>query len=146
MVFCGDFTMFRIVKRRMFTSANYFKVINSVIINIMIFMMYYFVKFEFSSNMFFHNISMFSNVLRFYTSSFFYRNPYKFISKIIDLLTTFPISIKSTLSRALQRTKSYFMSSATIKSFAGFFTIFAGWSFYEFRHIYTIDGEGIYGK
>ena len=134
--------MLRCMKCRMFTTTNYFQIRESVIFNVMIFMVHYFIKIKSSIKKSFHNKSVFSYIFRFSTTSLFLRNPYKSISKIIYLLSTCPVAIKTSFSRTFERTKSYFMSSSTMQSLTRFFTVFTWWSWYECRHIYTIDVDG----
>lgn len=133
--------MFRIVKGRVFSTADDFKITKSIVFYIMILVMNNFVKFKFSSKMSFHFESMFSNIFRFSTTSITFWNPYKSISKIIKVFSAIPMTVKTSFTSTFKRTKSYFMTSSSVKSITGFFAVFTWGSWDEIRHNYTIDGE-----
>jgi len=129
------------MKLGVFTTTNYLQIGESIIINIMVFVMNNLIKIKFSAKVFFHNMTVLSYILTFSSISVLFFNPQKSVSEIVLMISTCPMTIKSTLSSTFERAKSYFMSSSTMQSFTWFFTVLAWGSWYESGHIYTIDAE-----
>lgn len=126
---------------RVLSSINYFEIGKSIVLNIPIFMMNDFIKFESSSKFTFHNKSMFPNIFALSSPSFFDRNPNQNISEVVNLSTPTPSSVEFPLGGALQGTELHSISKTSIKMGNRFPAIQAWRTRNESRHNSIIDEE-----